>query len=342
MEQQCIMTRDRRIGAAQRRAEADATLHLVFPVLPTDSTTEIFQTYRHGRAGFEQELPALCAQLGFQPVVHHIDLNGFADVLDAIPAGEPIFYLCDGNEDDDGVCGLTPILYMERRGRPMITAGSTFWRNTTYKFLMKRLFMLKGVPTPAYRHVTTVKELPAVLDLNFPLFAKPDALYGSVGISDRSVLWSAEEVHGQLPALLEAYGSLLVEEFVEGPEFTAVVLADGEVFATAERRFDLSLPSWQRFISYHRSQSGRGVSYTYAAIGDEAVGLELNRVAVAAFRAVRGDQYARIDVRRQTSSGELLVLEVNAMPGIGMESAVKECARVCGKNRFDLLRRVLL
>jgi D-alanine-D-alanine ligase len=326
----------------RQQVSGAAPIHLIFPGLPRNATAEITRTYRHGMSEFEEEMQTLCAQLGFQPVAHHVELDDFAVVLDAIPLGECIFYLCDGNEQDDGVCGITPVLHMERQGRPMISAGSTFWRNTTHKSLMKLLFMEHSVPTPAYRHLTGVHGLADLQELPYPLFAKPDALYGSVGISDRSVLRDDHEVQRHLPALLESYGSLLVEEFVEGREFTVVVLGDGEVFATAERRFDSGLPSWQRFISYERSWVELAGSYPYAAVTSKAERAGLSRVASAAFHAVGGDQYARIDIRQRASSGEFLVLEVNSMPGIGVDSSVGECARVSGKTMLDVLGRILL
>lgn len=325
----------------RRTQEAGEPLHLIFPYLPAEATEEITQTYRHGMVEFEAEMQQLCSDLGFQPRVHHIGLNDFAAVLDAIPADERLFYLCDGNEQDDGVCGITPVRFLERQGRRTITAGSTFWENTTHKSRMKRLFATHGVPTPLFQPIRSVQEIPTLQGLPYPLFVKPDALYGSVGISDRSVLWTFAEARQRLPALLEAYGSLLVEEFVEGREFTVVLLGNGEVFASAERRFDSSLPTHRRFISYERSWIDLAVSYPYIAVGDEAERAELARVATAAFHAVGGDQYARIDVRQQERSGAFLVLEVNSMPGIGVDSSVGECARVCGKTMRDFARRVL-
>ncbi|HLK55693.1 MAG TPA: hypothetical protein VKU00_03975 [Chthonomonadaceae bacterium] len=323
-------------------ARTGEALHLVFPSLPESAAEEIAQTYRYGMTEFEEEMQSLCTQLGYRPAPHHIDLSNYAAVLEAIPVEERIFYLCDGNEEDDGVCGLSPVLHMERLKRPMIAAGSMFWRNTTHKSVMKRLFAAADVPTPGYCHLTEGDALPDFQDLQYPLFVKPDALYGSVGISDASVLHSEEEARERLPALRERYRSVLVEEFVRGREFTVFLLGDGAVFAMAERRFDTQLPPWQRFISYERSWVDLAVAYPYRAVEDRRDQEALGQVARAAFYAVQGDQYARVDIRQQEDTGAFLALEVNSMPGLGLDGSVGECARVCGRTMLDVIQQILL
>lgn len=316
-------------------------LHLVYPCPPQNASAEIAQTYAYGMDAFERDMQDLCTQLGYRPVPHHIDLAGFAAVLDAIPPHERIFYLCDGNEQDDGVCGLTPVLYREQQGIPMIAAGSTFWRNTTSKAQMKRLFVAAGVPTPPYRQAMRGAELPLFQGMRYPLFVKPDALYGAVGISDASVLSSEHEARTALPGLLETYGSLLVEEFVQGREFTVFVLRSGEVYLMAERCFDAALPPHRRFISYERSWVDLAAAYPYQAVTDPEERRQLGAVAQAAFHAVGGDQYARIDLRRQEDTGAFLVLEVNSMPGLSLDSSVGECARVEGTTMREVIQRIL-
>jgi D-alanine-D-alanine ligase len=323
------------------RAGAGEVIHLLYPCPPQNASPEIAQTYAYGMMEFEQDMQRLCLQLGYRPVAHHIDLSGFAAVLGALPPDERVFYLCDGNEQDDGVCGLTPVLHREQQGRPMISAGSTFWRNTTSKSVMKRLFVAAGVPTASYRQVTRGESWPSFTGMRFPLFVKPDALYGALGITDSSVLPSEQEVQASLPVLLETYGSVLVEEFVQGREFTVFVLRDGEVFLMAERCFDSSLPPNRRFISYERSWIDLAAAYPYQAVSDSEERAQLGAVARSAFQAVGGDQYARIDLRQQEETGDFLVLEVNSMPGLSLDSSVGECARVCGKTMLEVIQRIL-
>ena len=323
------------------RARGGEAIHLIYPCPPQNVSTEIAHTFSYGMQEFEQDMQRLCLQLGYRPVAHHIDLPGFAAVLDAIAPGERVFYLCDGNEQDDGVCGLTPVLHREQQGRPMITAGATFWRNTTSKSRMKRLFVAADVPTAPYRQVTRGEVWPSFTGMRFPLFVKPDALYGAVGITDSSVLQSEQEVWTSLPGLLETYGSLLVEEFVQGREFTVFVLRDGEVFLMAERCFDARLPPTRRFISYERSWIDQTVTYPYRAVRDPEEREQLGAVARSAFHAVEGDEYARIDLRQQEETGTFLVLEVNSMPGLSDDSSVVACARVGGKTMLEVIQRIL-
>jgi D-alanine-D-alanine ligase len=316
-------------------------IHLLLPAIPTSTTEEIAWTFAYGADAFEQEMRDTCLHLGYMPIVHHIGLNDYIETLATLPAANRIFYLCDGNEADDHICGITPVREMEGQGRRFIGSGSAFWHNTTHKALMKRLFLEAGVPTPRYCSFFRGEQVVIDPSLVYPLFVKPESLYGSVGLSDDSVLLDGIAAAAQIACMLNRFGRVLVEEFIEGREFTVVVLGDGEVFALAERRFDARLAPLQQFISYERSWIELASNYGYHAIEESELTRRLSETAAAAFRGVGGDAYARVDIRQRQTTGDLFVLEVNSMPSVSADSSVAECVRCSGHTLLEMFDRIL-
>lgn len=317
-------------------------IHLLLPSIPDTTTGEIAWTFAYGADVFKQEMRGTCLSLGYTPYVHLIGLDNYAEKLATIPPEDLIFYLCDGNETDDHICGISPVREMEAQGRRFIGSGSAFWHNTTHKALMKRLFTEAGVPTPRYHSFFREDRIVIDPSLVYPLFVKPESLYGSVGLSDDSVLGDEAAAAAEIACMLHRYGSVLVEEFIQGREFTVVILNGNEVFAMAERRFDDHLTPLQQFISYERSWIELASNYGYHAIEDPELARRLSEVAWAAFRAVGGDAYARVDIRQRAAMGDLFVLEVNSMPSVSADSSVADCVRCSGRTLLEMFDRILL
>ena len=61
-------------------------------------------------------------------------------------------------------------------------------------------------------------------DLSYPLVVKPAAEDGSLGIDDRSVVGDDASLVGKVRELLECYGEVMVEEYVDGREVNAAVM----------------------------------------------------------------------------------------------------------------------
>lgn len=79
-------------------------------------------------------------------------------------------------------------------------------------------------------------------NLSYPLIIKPDNAYDSIGLTDRSIVQSPEAAWSQLQTVRQEHGSAFAEEFVEGREFTVLVLGDAElgvdVWVPVERVFN--------------------------------------------------------------------------------------------------------
>src|SRR5690606_34391491 len=62
--------------------------------------------------------------------------------------------------------------------------------------------------------------------LDYPLFIKPAKAGDSLGIDENSLLYDKQALLKKVVEIFNDYGPLLVEEYVDGREFTVLVAAE--------------------------------------------------------------------------------------------------------------------
>lgn len=96
------------------------------------------------------------------------------------------------------------------------------------KGLAKLLAASHGIPTAPFHIFSPTDEIGPV-DLTFPLFVKPAAEGSSMGIRDDSVCHNQDQMIQRIRQLHKDYrGSVLVEEFLSGEEFTTGIVGNGD------------------------------------------------------------------------------------------------------------------
>jgi D-alanine-D-alanine ligase len=253
-----------------------------------------------------------------------------------------VFNLCDGDETN-GVPGLSVIHALNRAGLCYTGADAPFYEGTTSKIDMKRAFDRAGVPTAPWEIVPRDGKGAAQILARLgggPVIVKPAISAGSMGVTTKSVVRTATELREQMQRLRMGYhgwdltgGGVLAERFVTGREFTTFIVGNHDaasrrlVYPPVERRFNARLPMEERFLSFDRLW---GMYETEDPVGgyerDEDLWryapLRRNEVARirdvswAAYEAVGGRGYGRVDLRQDVATGELAVLEVNAQCGL--------------------------
>ena len=163
---------------------------------------------------------------------------------------------CDGDEIF-GEPGIAVIRHLEEKGIAFTGAGAAFYHISTSKIRMKTAFLQAGVPTAPYALISDLeRDTPGLCArLGAPLFIKPVVSGGSFGISLQSGVHNDAELQTQLRQLLQgefgrefAAGGLFVERFINGPEFTVLVLGHFDqpetrrLYPPVERAFNPGLP----------------------------------------------------------------------------------------------------
>jgi len=324
-------------------------VHIIVPNFVSESEVRSEMeriSHNYGKKDYFEELIRMCDEIDRDGVLHLVRMSDYKSVVDAIPRGAVILQLCDGS-DVDGVPGPGVSQYLEEKGIPYCGCDYLFMEATTRKIDMKDKFIAKGVSTAKFVLVTKDEPLTreAIRHMTFPLFVKASDSYGSIGLSNDSVVHTYEQCEKQILVMQETFENVLIEEYVHGAEYSLLVIGDSrfpdsqlEVFPPAERVFDESIPPEERFLSYKLVWEEGGQKYKYRLVEKDAE--LLMDLAKRAYDAVGGNGFGRIDVRRRDTTNEYFVLEVNANCGVGYDSSSAEILRLGNKGICYLLERV--
>lgn len=179
------------------------------------------------------------------------------------------------------------------------------------KELMKYVAYCEGVSTPAYFIIEKPEDIDRVDEfMKYPLFIKPAKAGDSLGIDERSVLYNKQDLLNKVVEIFNDYGPLLVEEYIDGREFTVLVAAntDGKscrVFKPVEYVF----PEGRFFKTYSLKTSELHPDCNFPCT-DPVLDKKLREAASRIFRGFNGVGYARMDFR-VNEAGEIFFLEIN-------------------------------
>ncbi|MDX1552892.1 MAG: D-alanine--D-alanine ligase [Marinobacter sp.] len=199
------------------------------------------------------------------------------------------------------------------------------------KLRTKYVFEGCGLPTPKFRAMGSVDEADTILQaLTLPLSVKPSREGSSIGIrkvASRQELVDAYEQAAVLDPLV------LVEEWVEGPEFTVSLLQDQPLPA-------IGLSTDHVFYDYDAKYLADDTRYQIPCGLEPDSELELQHLALEAFRVLGCRTWGRVDIM-QDWSGDFWLLEVNTVPGMTDHSLVPMAAKAAGISFEELVVRIL-
>ncbi len=271
---------------------------------PDYSTSAVDYQYYDPKRDLSRLLP------GHQ--VDHVFLNKlttYKQIKALEHKGYDIFVnLCEGYLEWE-VPSIDVIFTLELLGLPF-TGPSTLLYDPS-KELMKYVAYCEGIITPSYVLVESLEETKKMGDeLSYPLFVKPAKAGDSLGIDDRSLVRNKEELLKKVESTLPEYPQLLVEEYIDGREFTVLVAAnpDGKT-STSYRPVEYIFPEGFRFKTYALKTSELHPN-SNVPVPDGPIEKQLREAAEKIFKGFNGMGYARLDFR-MNGNGKLYFLEIN-------------------------------
>ncbi len=246
-------------------------------------------------------------------VVQQRDVEG--QIKSLMDDGVDVFInLCDGTPDEL-VSGIHLVKTLEKLGAAFTGADASFFDPTRQE--MKRAAARVGVPTPASAFVKSMADVErAARTLRFPMLVKPPHGYASYGIRKDSRVTNVEDLKKQASITMKSDGRALIEEFIEGREFTCLVAEDPDdsthVFSFQPVEF--IFPEGESFKHYDM----KWVDYEkmhVVVVDNPDYDKRLREYTVKVFQALNGSGYARCDFRLGTD-GEFYMLEINPNCGI--------------------------
>ncbi len=196
------------------------------------------------------------------------------------------------------------------------------------KDVTKILLRAAGVPTADWR-MAPVSEADVRDALGLPVVVKPSKQGSTVGLT---VVKSWDQL---APAIAEASlydDEVMVERFIAGREFTVAVVGS-EVLPVGE-----IIPRHEIY-DYECKYTAGMAREEFPANLEEAQVRTVQRLALAAFRALKLRGYARIDFRLG-EDGVFYCLEANTLPGMTALSLVPQAALAAGISFEALCERI--
>lgn len=237
------------------------------------------------------------------------------------------FIALHGRGGEDGtVQGVLEFMHMPYTGSGVL--GSAISMD---KVRSKQLFAACGLATPGYFLLEQAEDLePAARQLGFPLAVKPAREGSSIGLSKVS---KPEELAAAFEIAKTHDSQVLVEQWIEGPEYTAAIIN--------ERVLPLiRIETPNVFYDYEAKYFADDTQYHCPCGLDEDVEAAYAAQALKAFHATSARGWGRVDFIAG-EDGTAYMLEVNTVPGMTSTSLVPMAARQLGYTFEQLVWRVL-
>ncbi|MBL0029633.1 MAG: D-alanine--D-alanine ligase [Rhodanobacteraceae bacterium] len=257
-------------------------------------------------------------------------VDGIPALLDALRAGHfaRVFNILHGRGGEDGVLQGA----LEALGVPYTGSGVLGSALGMDKIRTKQVWQTLGLPTAKYAVIDALhpRSAPAIVDeLGLPLIVKPSHESSTVGIARA---FSLAELEAGIESARQHDGDLLIEQFIEGDEFTVSIL-DRQVLPS------IRIVPAKGFYDYAAKYVTGDTQYICPGAEGESEA-EMQRLALIAFDAIGCSGWGRIDFMRDRD-GRLFLLEVNTAPGMTERSLVPKAAAQVGIDYPTLCWRIL-
>ena len=285
-----------------------------------------------GGPGMEREVSLNSGEAvhaALQRLGHHVALRDVGpDDLAAlgIPA-DFVFIALHGEFGEDGALQAE----LESRGIRYSGSDAASSRLAMDKVESKRAFERGGVPTPAYVVVDRGNIEDSLPTIRLPVVIKPVSSGSSV---DTSIVHSRDALASAAALVIHRYGEALVEQYINGYEFTVGILGD-EALPVCEIR------TKREFYDYQAKYIDDDTEYLFDLDVSPTLLTCVQRISLQAHKALGCRVFSRVDCMVDRATLEPFVLEVNTIPGFTSHSLVPKAAARIGMSFDQLCQRII-
>jgi D-alanine-D-alanine ligase len=253
-----------------------------------------------------------------------------------------VFPVMHGTYGEDGtIQGL-----LEMANVPYVGCGVLASSCGMDKTVMKSLFERAGLPI--CRHTWFLRsewerDAKAVTrrvarEIGFPCFVKPANLGSSVGISKAA---NARTLADSVNLAARYDRKIIVEEGLDAREIECAMLGNDEPEASPPGEYVVH-DERGSFLDYTEKYSSTGhVEFVTPAPIPKAVAARVRKLAVRAYKALDCAGLARVDFFLRRDTGELLVNELNTIPGLTDVSGYPQMWAAAGRPFSEVIDRLV-
>jgi len=256
------------------------------------------------------------------------------------------------NQYDDVVHGalyeMRVAALVRMMGFPMTGSPALGLGLCRYKYMAISLLQGAGLPVPPdSRMLERIGDV-ARHHWKFPVIVHPAQEHAGIGMGRESVVHTVRALRDQVRIILRDYGqAALAQHFLPGREFNIGLLGGKRlrVLPFAEVNYAKLPPDIPPIMSYaakwlSTSVEFKKISVICPATVEPMLHLRIEKLALAAFRAVGGWGYGRVDIRLDENQ-EPYVLEVNCNPCLEEDVALARSARAAGIKFPKMLQLII-
>jgi D-alanine-D-alanine ligase len=264
--------------------------------------------------------------------VETLPVRAAGGTLETIASVDVVLPILHGPFGEDGtVQGL-----LELAGIPYVGAGVAASALAMDKDLFKKVMRDSGIPVAAH-HAIRLGD-PVENPFGYPVFVKPARLGSSVGISK---VEAEDDLAVAVELAFRHDEKVLVEEFVEGTEVEVGVLGNRvpPPIASLPGQIDTLGHEWYDFESKY-ADGGMELLVPPPALPQATIEL-LQQRAVESFVASECEGLARVDFFVRANDGEVVLNELNTMPGFTATSVWAKLFEASGIGYAEALDRLI-
>jgi D-alanine-D-alanine ligase len=232
---------------------------------------------------------------------------------------------------------------LQQLGLPYTGSGVSGSALAMDKVLSKLVWHAQGLPTANYRVVHKHSFLRAdasniLSSLKGKVMVKPSLEGSSLGMA------KAEDEQSLIDAIENAFkydDQVLIEQFITGPEYTVSILGDNALPS-------INMKSATGFYDYHAKYKADTTEYNCPSGLNDDDELQIQQLALTAFKALQGSGWGRVDLMREqdcaendTQYNQFYLLESNTVPGMTKTSLVPKAAKQAGLSFEQLVVCIL-
>jgi D-alanine-D-alanine ligase len=226
-----------------------------------------------------------------------------------------------------GLCELAGVAYVG----PGVLASSVCMDKDVFKTLMR------GAGIPVARHVALRLGDPVTNPFGYPVFVKPANMGSSVGISK---VREEGELEPAVALARRHDEKVMVEEFVEGTEIEVGVLGNlPSPVASLPGQVVANNADWYDYSSKY-DEGGSELVVPPPGLTDAQIA-HARQLALDAFVATSCEGMARADFFVRERDGEILMNELNTIPGFTATSFYSRLFAATGIEYQELLDRLI-
>ena len=247
--------------------------------------------------------------------------------------GEVVFNAIHGRYGEDGALqGL-----LEMAEIPYTGSGIMAHAVGMNKKVSKDVFKGANIPTARSESYNgNLESAKAIIDhirkeFTIPVVVKSATQGSSIGVT---IVREESQLEAAVTEALKYDPILVVEQFLDGREFTVAVL-DGEALSVIEIR-----PHSGEYDYKSKYTVGATEYLVPAPISDEMTA-EMQRIGELVYREVQGSGVIRVDIMTDHAD-KMYVLEYNTVPGMTATSLVPKAAKEMGIDFPTLCEKILL